>query len=221
MNISNRAIIIIISLLLLVMSGCANSNIPQDKVQEEPQVTPKQENQSVTPKPAVTEEADKMEVIESDKIPGWKKLKAWVSLSELTEHGSQPIDDNKKLGFTIHFPGNWTMSSSVFYDGNNKKVAEIPPTVLLKSGQESVFLDYKPAIDHGEQLISKEEIQINSYKGSKIITKIPTESGSWYPHIYRLTDETHGFAIFLYSEVINKEEQALFDRIINTFNFEH
>ncbi|MGI6434692.1 MAG: hypothetical protein ACOX0F_04950 [Syntrophomonadaceae bacterium] len=220
MNISSRTKMIIISLLLLVISGCANPNIPQDKVQEEPQATLEQEKQSFTPKPVVTEEADKMEVMASDKIPGWKKLKARVSLSELIEHGSQPIDDNKKVGFSIHFPGSWTMSSSVFCDENNKKVAEIPPTVLLKSGQEAVFLDYKPATDNGEELVSKEAIQINSCKGSKIITKIPTESGSWYPHIYRLTDKTHGFTIVLYSKVINKEDQALFDKIINTFNFE-
>lgn len=215
-----RTIVILLSLLLLAISGCENSTSPQDKVQEEPQVTAIQENQSIPSEPAVTQEADKLGVMESDKIPGWKKLKTRVSLSELTEHGSQPIDDNNEMGYTIHFPGSWTISSSVFTDGNNKKVAEIPPMVLLKSGQEPEFLDYKPSTNHDEELISKEEIQINSCQGSKTITKIPTESGIWYPHIYRLSNGTHGFTISFYSEVINKDDQELFDRVASTFNFE-
>ncbi len=148
-----------------------------------------QDTQSDPPKPLVIEESDKLEVSESDKIPGWKKMQASVSLSELTEYGSQPINDNMKYGFSIHFPGTWTMVSSVFYDDNNKKIGEIPPVILLKSGQEPGFLDYKPAIDFGEELISKEEIEINSCPGSKTITKTTTESGSWHPHIYRLIDE--------------------------------
>ncbi len=179
-----------------------------------------QNKQSVTSKPAVTEQTDKFEVLESDKIPGWKKLQARGSLSELAENGSHPINDNSKFGFSIHFPGNWTLNSSVLYDANNKKVAEIPPVILLKSGQELEFLDYQPAIDFSEELISKEEIEINSCQGSKTIIKIPTESGIWYPHIYRLIAENYGFTIHLYSEEINKEDQALFDRIINTINFE-
>ncbi len=185
-----------------------------------------QYNQSVTPKTAitdklaVTDEPDKFEVSESDKIPGWKRLQARVSLSELTEYGSNPINDNNKYSFSIHFPGSWTIGSSVLYDANNKKVAEIPPVILLNSGQESVFLDYKPAIDFGEELISKEESQINSYPVSKTITRMPTESYSWYPHIYRLIDGSFGFSIYFYSEEINEEDQSLFDQIVNTFNSE-
>lgn len=154
----------------------------------------------------------------SETIPGWKEIKAIVPLSELCENGSKPLDDNKQYGFSIYFPGSWNMISSVLYDENNKKIGEIPPAILLKSEQEAVFLDHKPSIDNGEELIAKEAIKINSYHGSRTITKIPTESGNWYPHIYRLIDETNGFTIIFYSEAIDKDDQALFDKIVNTFN---
>lgn len=219
MNILNRTrVMIIIGLSLLLTNGCAKSDTPQDRVQEDPQVISQQNDQNVAPKPAVTDESSTGEEFEADKISGWEKLQVKSSLSELTEHGSQTINTDEKKGFSIYIPGSWTMTSSVLHDADNKKVGEIPPVILLKPGQEPVFLDFEPDIDYGEELISKKEMEINSCQGTKTVTKIQTESGSWYPHIYRLIDETYGFTIFLYSEEINEEDEALFDRIVNTFD---
>ncbi len=223
-NSSSRIILfLLISLLLLVPSGCVNPGKPSDKTQESPPVTYPQEDPGVTSKQPVTDEADKYEadkyeVLESDRIPDWKKLKARVSISELTDHGSRPLNDEKRCGFSIHFPGSWTLDSSVLYNAENKKVAEIPPVVLLKTGQEAEFLDYKPVME--EELISHQVFNTKSCRGSKTITKIATESGSWYPHIYRLIDENYGFTMVLYSGGLNVEDETLYDRIVDTFSLE-
>lgn len=210
--------ITMISLLLLAMSGCIDSASAPDKAPESPQVTYPQESPGEIQIQLASQEPYKFEVLDSDRIPGWKKLNARVSVSELTEHGSQPTNDNRRCDFSIHFPGSWTLISSVLYDGNNKKAAEIPPVVLLKTGQETVFLDYRPVMD--EELISHEQFNINSCQGSKTITRIATESGMWCPHIYRLIDETYGFTIVFYSERLNAGDQMLYDRIVNTFSLE-
>lgn len=226
MNRTRRSItVVFISLMLFVMSGCADldvsgvSEISKDSVLEEPQVPDKPENPDIAADTIETAETDKSKITESDKIPGWKKLNARVPLSELTENGAHPIEDSEEFEFSLHFPGSWTMSYTVFYDDNNHKVAEIPPAVLLEPGQESEFLSYNPSVVSDEELLTKAEFPVGAYKGSKTVTKIPTESGSWHPHIYRITNNTYGFSIFLYSETINEEDQALFDRIVSTVSF--
>lgn len=215
---SKIILFLMISLLLLMLSGCVNPGNLSDKAQEIPPVTSPQEDPGVTSKQPVTDEADRYEVLESDRIPGWKRLNARVSISELTNHGSQPLNDGKKCSFTIHLPGSWTMNSSVLYNADNKKVAEIPPVVLLKINQEAEFLDYKPVMD--EELISHKVFNTKSCLGSKTITRIATESGSWYPHIYRLIDENYGFTIVLYSGGLNAGDETLYDRIAETFSLE-
>ena len=135
----------------------------------------------------------------------------------MTEHGSQPLNDGSRVGFFIHFPGSWTLDSSVLYNADNKKTAEIPPVVLFKINQEEEFLDYKPVMD--EELISHGVFNTKSCLGSKTITRIDTESGSWYPYIYRLIDENYGFTMVLYSEILNAEDETLYDEIMDTFSF--
>ena len=216
---SGRVILILmISLGLLVLSGCADpgQKSDSDASQEKPPLADSQED-PVMPAPPTLEEENKHEVSESDRIPGWKMLNARVSISELTDHGSQPLNDGRMVGFSIHFPGSWTLDSSVIYNADNKKTAEIPPVVLLKIDQEEEFLDYTPVMD--EELISHQVFNTESCLGSKTITRIDTESGSWYPHIYRLIDENYGFTMVLYSEELNTEDEALYDEIMDTFSF--
>ncbi len=169
----------------------------------------------------VSQQDEPFSVTASDKIPGWKKVQANLALSQLTAYGSQPMDSPTELRFTIHFPGDWTIDSSVFYDGNNKKVAEIPPPILLKPGEQAVFLNYKPEINQSEELICTEAIQIDNYPGSRTITRIATESGLWNPHIYRLTSGNYGFSIVFYSPQVTEQDQELFDKIVNAIRLEN
>ena len=71
-----RAILILmISLGLLVLSGCKGpeQRSDSDASKENPPIADSQED-PVTPAPPALEEADKYEVLESDRIPGWKML---------------------------------------------------------------------------------------------------------------------------------------------------
>lgn len=218
-NTLGRAILILmISLLLLVLSGCVDPDQRSDETKESPPVTDSQEGPGITPAPPAIDEADKYELLESDRIPGWKKMNARVFISELTDYGSQPLNDGRRVGFSIHFPGSWTLDSSVIYNADHKKVAENTPVLLLKIDQEKEFLDYKPILD--EELISHRVFNTKSCLGSKTITRIDTESGSWYPHIYRLIDENYGLTVVLYSEGSNTGDETLYDEIIDTFSFE-
>lgn len=174
---------------------------------------------SANQRPAAVE--NQFEVANSEKVTGWKKINAKVALQGLTEGGSVPLENTKIFSYSIHFPGTWTFDgSSVFYDGDNKKIAEFPPAVVLESTQESVFLAYAPAVDFGEELKSSSEFNVNGYKGSKTVTSMGTESGIWFPHIYRLSNGTSGFSINIYSKEINDKDQKLFDDIVNTFHIE-
>lgn len=235
----------IISMLLICMSlfitvGCGKTEgvktIPKgeepQKIEdqaEQPSETSSNENGNSADSAAESSQQPEeilqegFEITDSDNIQGWKTLHAVVALMRLGEKNSfqapaaDDIDKDKMLKYSIDFPSDWTLQYTVFYDAENEKVAELPPAVLLKSGQEAEFLDYKPLTDFPEELISRGEIRVKSCKGTKTVTKMPVESGSWYPHIYRISDGTYGFTFNLYSEKINKEEQELFDRIVNTF----
>ncbi|MGI6453653.1 MAG: hypothetical protein ACOX0E_09350 [Syntrophomonadaceae bacterium] len=216
---------VFISLMLLVISGCENSvvpsvsDIPEGSAVEETQLSDQPETTEIVPVAIEANEADNMRITESDQIPGWKKLEARVPLSELTECGSQPLQDSEELVFSLHFPGNWTMSYTVFYDDNSQKVAEIPPVVLLKPGQEAEFLTYNPSAVGDGELLTKTDFPVSSYKGSRTVTRIATEMGSWHPHVYRITYSNYGFSIVFYSHTINDEDQDLFDRIAGTVRF--
>lgn len=220
MNTSRKIIgILFLGMVLLIVCGCQIAKPGSGETSPEPQATLQPEDKKISAKdqdnPGSDENGNDL-----DEISGWKSLEQRVALSELTEYGSQPIDNSQKIGFSILFPGSWTIDSGVFYDDKNKKVAEIPPSVVLKPGQEKEFFEYQPASEQGEELISAETIQINSYSGIKVITRIPTEIGIWHPHIYRISDGEYGFTMVFYSEELNKEDQELFDRIINTFSFQ-
>jgi hypothetical protein len=235
--------VLLICMSLFIASGCGKAesiktipegNEPQkieDQVEQPTQASSNEGGNSADSASTSSQQPEQIlqegfETTDSDNIQGWKTLHAAVSLMRLGEENSyqapsaDDVDKDKKLKYSIDFPGDWTLEYTVFYDIDNKKVAELPPAILLKPGQEAAFLDYKVATDFGEELISREGIQFNSYKGGKTVTKIPTESGSWYPHIYRISDGTYGCTINLYSKEINKEDQELFDRIVNTFRIE-
>ena len=124
-------------------------------------------------------------VTDSDKIDGWQELKAKVLLYEMTHYGdrrgSQQMEGDEMVEYSIHFPGNWTLYHGVFYDGpSKKKVAEISPVVLLKPGEKTDFLDFRiPAQETNVELLSKERITSHKYEGVRVILQV-TGNEKWY-----------------------------------------
>ena len=211
------AAIMMICLWVLMLGGCANPAQLPDKAQENPSGVDTQPAPVVTPIQPPADGLDKYEVLASDQIAGWKRLNAIVALYELAEDGFGPLQDSRWCSFSIHFPAAWTLDGSVLYDADQKKVGEIPPAVLLQPGQEAQFLNYQPVLD--EEIISHDTLNTKTSLGSRTVTRISTEDDMWYPHIYRLIDETYGFTITLYSRELNTPDQILYDQIVDTFSF--
>jgi hypothetical protein len=101
-------LILFAGFLLLVVNGCGNgkvADVSHENTPEEVPVSSKQETLSPAHNPVTSDDNDALKITESDQIPGWKKLEAMVPLSELTEYGSQPLEDSEDFEFSLHFPG--------------------------------------------------------------------------------------------------------------------
>lgn len=70
-------------------------------------------------------------------------------------------------------------------------------------------------------VLSQESISVAERKGTKVILQTDTESGSWYPHMYLISDGTLGFTFTIYShdQTRNEAEESLFDEIVQTVKF--
>ncbi|KUG05490.1 hypothetical protein ASZ90_017087 [hydrocarbon metagenome] len=219
---------VIIICLILAAVGCSQTteksirmeNTPERNEIEESSQPPSlpKENQDDPPSQSNAEEIPKFEISESVKISGWKQLEARVYLSEIeVSQGISLISlpDKSTVQFLLHYPDNWVFdNTSVFYDEENNKVAELPPVALSTMDIDELFQDYRP---FEAELIKKESFSVNEYKGVKIIENVQP---SWYPHEYFISDGTYIFAIFFYSQEINESDQKMFDKIVNNFSFE-
>lgn len=225
-------VILLLSLLLLV-NGCNNTNSTEATSKGEEQNTGIQKhpsNQSDTSSKVNQEESpnviptnkDQFIITNSVEHGDWKELSAKVSLSEMIcdgdSRGSTNLVGDTMIEYSILFPSSWTLKDTVFEDSNDNKVAEIAPVVLLKQGEEAEFLDYKTSEGN---ILTKESISVTEYKGTKVVLQVGTEVGSWYPHMYMISDGTFGFTITVYSHNLIRDEveEKLFDDIVKTFRF--
>jgi len=165
---------------------------------------------------------DQFLITNSDEDDSLKERSAKAALNEMIydgdSSGSTNLAGDRMAEYSIRIPSSWTLEGTVFKDSNNNKIAEIAPVVLLKQGEEAEFLDYKTTEGN---LLSKESISVAEYKGSKVVLQVDTEVGSWFPHMYRISDGTLGFTLTIYShnQVRNEVEEKLFDEIVQSFRF--
>lgn len=148
----------------------------------------------------------------------WKILKQketplvttdWIDL--------QTADNHEPVGYSISYPGDWTLEYTVFLDKNGQKVAELIPPILLSEGQKP-FDNWKPG--YGEKQVSRTEITLQDLTGQKIITKTTPDDGPvWYPHNYCLANGNKAFMIIFYERELGSGNEALFDKIISTLRF--
>lgn len=217
MNKSIITIGMIIIFLALLLVGC--SQISEKSSSKENQLKPNdlEESSELPLIPKENIDIPKFEISESDKISGWKKLNAKVYLSKLEVNQGiswSRLPDDSMVEFLLHFPDSWVFdNSSVFYDKENNKVAELPPVALASMDIDELFQDYQPF--EGE-LIKKELFSVNEYKGLKLIENVRP---LWYPHEYFISDSNYIFTIFLYSYEINESDQKMFDIIVSNFSF--
>lgn len=157
----------------------------------------------------------------SAKSNDWKVISGKGILNKMSydgdSRGSTVLEGNKTVEYSLRVPESWILEGTFFTDSNNK-IAEIAPVVLLSPGEEAKFLDYKT--DQGI-IISKEAISFAEYKGTKVILQTDTESGSWYPHMYLLSDGSLGFTFTIYShnQIRNETEEKRYDEIVQTVKF--
>jgi hypothetical protein len=199
--IMKRIFIAVLIFIVIVFSGCSlNSNESTSKGEE-------QSNGVTTDSPGNND---------------WKVLSNKDTLYKMIYggegRGSTPLEGDKTVEYSLRVPASWSLDGTVLSDSKNNKIAEIAPVVLLNPGEEAKFLDYKTKEGN---LISKESISVAEYKGTKVILQTDMETGSWYPHIYLLSDGELGFTFIIYSknQNRNKAEEKLFDGIAQTIKF--
>jgi hypothetical protein len=230
--------IVILFLTLVLVNGCNNpkgetliskGEVLTDKAQQgtSSQTNPSSQLKDNYSSSNSSNKEERFIVTDSDIVKGWKKLKAKVFINEIINIGDRRVfsrlDGDRMIEYSIHFPGNWTLRSTVFEDSNNKKVAELFPVVLLKKDQESIFLDYNlPKEETEVKVIDKKQLFLNGYNGSKLILQVDTGYGTWYPHMHFLSNRKYGFSLSLYSysKQRDESEKKLFNDIVNTFRFE-
>jgi len=227
-------LIILLSSLILV-TGC-NFNDEATVSIKDPQST---EKQSESTMPIAQEEtSDEQDAVEgigelSDKFAvknlddEWNELRAKVALSELIYYGdrigSSIIEGNGTVEYSIRFPREWRLEDTIFYDKDNRKIAELSPVVLLKQDEEQSFLEVNIPKEESSNvvLLAKEGISFNNYKGTKAVMQINTDT-TWCIYSYSITDRQYGitFTGYSYTSRPDKAEEQLFDKLIESFRFQ-
>ena len=123
--------------------------------------------------------------------------------------------------FTISYPGDWSLHYSVFYDAEDKKVAEYANSVGLNTTCSEWSAEYKQQID---DIYSEEKIEIDDRTGLLIISGnlASGQSGAtyWYPFSYCLDGGEKIFRTTFYSrDSIDLAPRELFEKILSTVQF--
>jgi archaellum component FlaF (FlaF/FlaG flagellin family) len=157
---------------------------------------------------------------------GWKKFVSNGKFVFSTDDWQSYSSKNENVSFSIEYPSDWTLGSSVFDDAKGNKIAEfLPGLVILKSGQKC--FDKTGESESGRsELISQTNITIGGLQGALKIEKVFYEGGSpnwtgyWYPNIYCISEGDKAFVMSFYEDQLNSDKRELFRKIISTFRFE-
>ncbi|NLM20235.1 MAG: hypothetical protein GX207_00605 [Peptococcaceae bacterium] len=179
------------------------------------------------PEPGYAQE--KFEIEPSDKIPGWNKLEAKVHLFcfDITEYGmhwSNSVPDSNLLAYSFHYPQTWNFDgTSVFYDNENKKIAELAPVAETKIALKTLIKNYEPISLSGVELLRKKTFTIGEFEVYEIMEKFPVyeENSFCYSYIYLVYDGSHLFTILFYTYDLEQTDEELFKQIIASFRWEH
>ncbi len=174
-----------------------------------------------TPQPAV--QVDE----KPQSTTGWKKYTYDFDYAFSTDNWQSYAFENVSALFSIEYPAYWTLDGSVFYDADEKKIAEFSPgLVILKNGQEC-FDVFVGESDYGNiAFVSEKEITIGRFNGVLRIVKViyeggsPDWSGTWYPNEYCLSDGNMAFVMSFFEYELNTGDRELFEEILSSLRFE-
>lgn len=122
--------------------------------------------------------------------------------------------------FSINYPKNWKVDTSVFDDEKGNKVAEYSPGIIeLKSNQEC----FEKSKYVQEEIINQHPVIIGKYEGEVQISKIMYEGGSpnwtgiWYPITYCVRISSNiAFKMTFYENAEKPINSALYERILSS-----
>jgi len=134
---------------------------------------------------------------------------------------------DSKIPFTLLYPTNWKLETSVFVDEKGNKVAEFIPGVEEKKDGEPCF-DKNAQWHNGYYYlgaITQNTVSIGKYRGELEITKVMYEGGSpnwdgvWYPNTYCLREGNKVFYMTFYEYSEKPTQQILYEQILTTLKF--
>jgi hypothetical protein len=170
-----------------------------------------------TPTPIVSPEP----VAEAEDPTGnWKTYTNNKSGTFTTSDWNDYSFSKEIINYQLQYPSDWNLDGSVFEDKNGNKVAEFLPGAIVLSNNQKCFDNYN--FTDRMRLISKENMVLNEFKGSHLVTEVQTEPpgpGIWYPNIYCLQMNDKAFVMAFYEYTKIPKNGTLFNQILSTFKF--
>ncbi|EKE11407.1 MAG: hypothetical protein ACD_15C00084G0008 [uncultured bacterium] len=158
---------------------------------------------------------------------GWNTFESNISNSVFTTNDWDMFNaTNSNAGylFRLHYPNDWKLEGSVFYDKNDNKISEFMPlgVILLEDNQHCFDGKFTTSFSNLIQLISQESFKIADVKGIKRISKAPVSGSSkiWYPNSYCVEENGKAVIINFYENNSSSPNKNIFEKIISTLSFE-
>lgn len=133
---------------------------------------------------------------------------------------------NSDISFTLLYPVNWRITSTVFMDEKGKKVAEFIPGIKNLGKDDQCFEEQKYKSNYYLGSVKQEQVSIGKYKGSLKIEKVgyeggyPNWNGVWYPNSYCLIDGDRAFYMTFYEYEEKPTQQKLYEEILSSLNIQ-
>lgn len=129
---------------------------------------------------------------------------------------------NSGIPFTLLYPTNWKVESSVFVDEKGNKVAEFSPGMEEMKVNKSCFEEKMYRTSNELGTVKQNTVTIGRYLGELQITKVEYEGGSpnwngiWYPNSYCLKEGDKAFYMTFYEYTEKPTQQKLYEQILTT-----
>lgn len=122
--------------------------------------------------------------------------------------------------FSINYPTNWKVDTSVFDDEKGHKVAEYSPGIIELRPDQQCFEKNNYV---QEEIIDQHPVNIGRYEGELQISRVMYEGGSpnwtgiWYPNAYCVRVSNNiAFKMTFYENAEKPRNSILYERILSS-----